>query len=63
MYILYIILTLSFYLYFFKFIRRRNIVFINGTQRNVNNNNSNSNNNNNNNNNNINDNNINSNMF
>ena len=51
MYILYIILTVfSFYLYFFKFIGRRTIVFINGTRINVNNNNNNNNDNNNNNN-------------
>ena len=46
MYILYIIeLSLSFYLHFFKFIGRRNIVFINETRINDNNNNNNNNNN------------------
>ena len=46
------IMSLSFCLYFFKFIGRRTIVFINRTRINVNNNNNNNNNNKNNNNNN-----------
>ena len=44
-------MSLSFYLYFFKLIGRRTIVFINGIRININNNNINNNNNNNNSNN------------